>query len=193
MTVTGRFAPSPSGRIHLGNILCSLLAWLSARQKGGRVILRIEDLDTARCPRRYGEQMCRDLQWLGLEWDEGPVTGGPHAPYEQSLRTERYQAALERLENMGLVYPCFCTRAELHAASAPHREDGQVLYPGTCRALTPEQAAEKARRTGRSPALRLRVPEEEIGFTDGHMGSYRENLARDCGDFLLRRSDGLCA
>ena len=193
MTVTGRFAPSPSGRIHLGNILCSLLAWLSARQKGGRVILRIEDLDTARCPRRYGGQMCRDLQWLGLEWDEGPVTGGPHAPYEQSLRTERYQAALERLENMGLVYPCFCTRAELHAASAPHREDGQVLYPGTCRALTPEQAAEKARRTGRSPALRLRVPEEEIGFTDGHMGSYRENLARDCGGFLLRRSDGMFA
>ena len=193
MTVTGRFAPSPSGRIHLGNILCCLLAWLSARQKGGRVILRIEDLDTARCPRRYGEQMCRDIQWLGLDWDEGPVIGGPSGPYEQSRRTALYQAALERLEAQGLVYPCFCTRAELHAASAPHREDGQVVYPGTCRGLTAEQAAERARRTGRAPALRLRVPEEEITFIDGHMGEYGEWLPEDCGDFLLRRSDGMFA
>ena len=193
MTATGRFAPSPSGRIHLGNILCCLLAWLSARKKGGRVILRIEDLDTARCPRQYGEQMCRDIRWLGLNWDEGPDVGGPHAPYTQSDRTALYQAALERLEGQGLVYPCFCTRAQLHAASAPHREDGQVIYPGTCRHLTAEEAAEKARRTGRSPALRLRVPEEEIAFTDGHMGEYREFLARDCGDFLLRRSDGMFA
>lgn len=193
MAVTGRFAPSPSGRIHLGNILCCLLAWLSARQKGGRVILRIEDLDTARCPRRYGEQMCRDIQWLGLDWDEGPVIGGPSGPYEQSRRTALYQAALERLEAQGLVYPCFCTRAELHAASAPHREDGQVVYPGTCRGLTAEQAAERARRTGRAPAPRLRVPEEEITFIDGHMGEYGEWLPEDCGDFLLRRSDGMFA
>ena len=193
MAVTGRFAPSPSGRIHLGNILCCLLAWLSARQKGGRVILRIEDLDIARCPRRYGEQMCRDIQWLGLDWDEGPVIGGPSGPYEQSRRTALYQAALRRLEAQGLVYPCFCTRAELHAASAPHREDGQVVYPGTCRGLTAEQAAERARRTGRAPALRLQVPEEEITFTDGHMGEYREWLPADCGDFLLRRSDGIFA
>ena len=193
MAVTGRFAPSPSGRIHLGNILCCLLAWLSARQKGGRVILRIEDLDIARCPRRYGEQMCRDIQWLGLDWDEGPVIGGPSGPYEQSRRTALYQAALRRLEAQGLVYPCFCTRAELHAASAPHREDGQVVYPGTCRGLTAEQAAERARRTGRAPALRLWVPEEEITFTDGHMGVYREWLPADCGDFLLRRSDGIFA
>ena len=193
MAVTGRFAPSPSGRIHLGNILCCLLAWLSARQKGGRVILRIEDLDTARCPRRYGEQMCRDIQWLGLDWDEGPVIGGPSGPYEQSRRTALYQAALERLEAQGLVYPCFCTRAELHAASAPHREDGQVVYPGTCRGLTAEQATERARRTGRAPALRLRVPEEEITFIDGHMGEYGEWLPADCGDFLLRRSDGIFA
>ena len=193
MAVTGRFAPSPSGRIHLGNILCCLLAWLSARQKGGRVILRIEDLDIARCPRRYGEQMCRDIQWLGLDWDEGPVIGGPSGPYEQSRRTALYQAALRRLEAQGLVYPCFCTRAELHAASAPHREDGQVVYPGTCRGLTAEQAAERARRTGRAPALRLWVPEEEIPFTDGPMGEYREWLPADCGDFLLRRSDGIFA
>jgi len=191
MQTVGRFAPSPSGRIHLGNILCSLLAWLSARQKDGRVVLRIEDLDTARCPRRYGQQMAADLQWLGLTWDEGPLTGGPDGPYEQSLRTELYAEALKKLEEKGLVYPCFCTRAELHAASAPHREDGQVIYAGTCRNLTAEQAKEKARH--RAPALRLMVPDEEWGFVDGHMGPYSENLARDCGDFLLRRSDGMFA
>ena len=191
MQTVGRFAPSPSGRIHLGNILCSLLSWLSARQKGGRVVLRIEDLDTARCPRRYAEQMAADLRWLGLTWDEGPGVGGPNGPYEQSLRTALYEEALKKLEEKDLVYPCFCTRAELHAASAPHREDGQVLYAGTCRNLTPEQIAEK--RKNRAPALRLRVPDVDWGFTDGHMGPYRENLARDCGDFLLRRSDGMFA
>ena len=191
MPTVGRFAPSPSGRIHLGNIFCCLLAWLSARQKGGRVVLRIEDLDTARCPRRYAEQMVADLRWLGLTWDEGPEAGGPHGPYYQSERTARYQAALEQLAAQGLVYPCFCTRAERHPASAPHREDGQAVYPGTCRNLTPVQIEE--RRRTRSPALRLRVPEEDWGFTDGHLGAYRENLARDCGDFLLRRSDGLFA
>ncbi len=187
----GRFAPSPSGRIHLGNILCCLLAWLSARQKGGKVILRIEDLDTARCPRKYAVQMLEDLRWLGLTWDEGPEIGGPDGPYFQSERTALYQAALEKLAAQGLVYPCFCTRAELHAASAPHREDGQTIYPGTCRHLTAEAATERART--RRPALRLRVPEETWGFTDGHMGSYHEDLTRDCGDFLLRRSDGLFA
>ena len=190
MTV-GRFAPSPSGRIHLGNILCCLLAWLSARRKGGRVVLRIEDLDTARCPRRYAEQTIEDLRWLGLDWDEGPGAAEPDAPYFQSQRTALYQAALETLEAQGLVYPCFCTRAELHAASAPHREDGQTIYAGTCRDLTPAQRAERAER--RAPALRLKVPDREIHFTDGHMGAYAENLARDCGDFVLRRSDGMFA
>ena len=191
MTPVGRFAPSPSGRIHLGNILCCLLAWLSVRQKDGRVLLRIEDLDTARCPRRYSRQMLEDLHWLGLDWDEGPEAGGPQESYYQSERTAVYETALRRLEQQGLVYPCFCTRAELHAASAPHREDGQVLYAGTCRDLTKEQAAEKQKL--RAPALRLRVPEEDWSFTDGHMGFYQENLARDCGDFLLRRSDGMFA
>ena len=137
--------------------------------------------------------MIEDLRWLGLLWDEGPDVGGPDGPYFQSERTALYQAALERLEEQGLVYPCFCTRAELHAASAPHREDGQVIYPGTCRDLTPAQAAAKARESGRSPALRNRVPDRETAFTDGHMGRYEENLARDCGDFLLRRSDGMFA
>lgn len=185
----GRFAPSPSGRIHLGNIFCCLLAWLSVRQKGGRVVLRIEDLDTARCPQRYSEQMIADLRWLGLDWDEGPIAGGPDTPYFQSQRTVLYQDALERLQKQGLVYPCFCTRAELHAASAPHREDGLTVYPGTCRGLSPAERAAKRR----PPALRLQVPAEEWSFRDGHMGSYRQRLDRDCGDFLLRRSDGMFA
>ena len=184
MACLGRFAPSPSGRIHLGNILCCLLAWLSARQKGGAVLLRIEDLDTARCPRRYADQMEEDLQWLGLHWDVGPGKEGPDG-------TAIYQAALEKLEEMRLVYPCFCTRAELHAASAPHRSDGQAVYPGTCRHLTPPEVAERAKT--RAPALRLRVPEEEIVFRDGHMGLQRQRLDTECGDFLLRRSDGLFA
>ena len=191
METVGRFAPSPSGRIHLGNILCALLVWLSARQKGGRVVLRIEDLDTARCPRRYARQMEEDLQWLGLDWDEGPGVGGLHGSYYQSERTALYQSALDSLTARGLVYPCFCTRAELHAASAPHREDGQVVYGGACRHLTAEEVTQRAKK--RAPALRLRVPEERWGFTDGHMGFYEEDLARDCGDFLLRRSDGMFA
>ena len=191
MQIVGRFAPSPSGRIHLGNMFCSLLAWLSVRSKGGQMVLRIEDLDTARCPRRYVDQMEDDLRWLGLDWDIGPGAGGPDEPYYQSERTAIYQAAREKLEGMGLVYPCFCTRGELHAASAPHRSDGQVLYAGTCRNLTAEEAAERAAK--RSPALRLRVPDEVWEFTDGHMGVYAENLEKDCGDFLLRRSDGMFA
>ena len=188
MTV-GRFAPSPSGRIHMGNLLCCLLVWLSARQKDGKVVLRIEDLDTARCKRPYAEQMIDDLRWLGLDWDEGPGVGGKDEPYYQSERTALYEEALEKLRRKGLVYPCYCTRAELHAASAPHRSDGQVIYAGTCRHLGEEERAAK----DRPGAMRLLVPDEEWAFTDGHMGRYSENLARECGDFLLRRSDGMFA
>jgi glutamyl-tRNA synthetase len=177
--------------MHLGNLLCALLAWLSAKSAGGRLILRIEDLDTGRCRQSYARQLEEDLRWLGLSWDEGGSAGGPCAPYEQSRRTELYRQALEELERQGAVYPCFCTRAQLHAASAPHREDGLTVYPGTCRGLTGAEIAERSRQ--RAPALRLRVPEETVTFKDGHMGLCREELARDCGDFLLRRSDGLYA
>ena len=189
METTGRFAPSPSGRLHLGNLLCALLVWLSARQKGGRVLLRVEDLDTARCPRRYAAQMEADLRWLGLDWDIGPGKDGGTGPYEQSRRTAVYQAALEKLQGMGLVYPCFCTRAELHASSAPHREDGQVIYAGTCRNLTDAQRAAKTK----TPCWRVAVPDEDVSFTDGLQGAYTQNLARGCGDFIIRRADGVYA
>ena len=190
MTI-GRYAPSPSGRMHLGNLCCCLLAWLSAKSQGGRVVLRIEDLDQARCPRKFAELLQQDLDWLGLAADEGGDKGGPHGPYYQSERSGIYQQFYEILWKKGLVYPCFCSRSQLHAADAPHRSDGQVVYAGTCRNLTPEQVAERSRR--RPPAWRVKVPDETIGFTDGHLGYYQENLARDCGDFYLRRADGVFA
>lgn len=189
----GRYAPSPSGRMHLGNLCCCLLAWLSAKSKGGTVVLRIEDLDAARCPRRFAALLEQDLAWLGLSADAGadlpaPAPGGP---FYQSERAQIYQHYYNILAGRGLVYPCFCRRSQLHAASAPHRADGQVVYAGTCRALSAGQAALRART--RAPAWRVRVPEEDIGFTDGHLGYYEENLARDCGDFYLRRADGVFA
>ena len=183
--ITGRYAPSPSGRMHLGNLLCCLLAWLSAKSRGGQVLLRIEDLDTQRCPRVYADAIMEDLAWLGLAAD------GPEPPVYQSERSEIYQQYYDILARRGLVYPCFCSRSQLHAASAPHRSDGQVIYAGTCRNLTPEQIAKKSRT--RAPAWRVQVPDETIAFTDGHMGPYAENLARDCGDFYLRRADGVFA
>ena len=189
--VVGRFAPSPSGRLHLGNLACSLLAWLSAKSQGGRIVLRIEDLDAERCPRIYADLLEQDLAWLGLVWDEGGSTGGPHGPYYQSECADIYTGQYKKLEAQGLVYPCFCSRAQLHAASAPHTSDGNVIYPGTCRDLTAAQIAEKRKK--KAPAYRVRVPDEEITFLDGCMGPHTENLLRDCGDFYLRRADGMFA
>ena len=178
---TGRFAPTPSGRLHLGNILCAMLAYLSARSKGGRFLLRIEDVDIPRCPRRLAQQCIDDLTWLGFTWDE--------APLYQSDRGDVYAAALDRLAEGGHTYPCFCTRAQLMSLAAPNLGDTQVIYQRTCAHLSPEEAAEKAKT--RAPAIRLRVPDEDVSFTDGLFGPQTENLARDCGDFILRRSDGL--
>lgn len=190
--VKGRFAPSPSGRMHLGNLFSSLLAWLSARSAGGSVVLRIEDLDTERCPSTYSRRLADDLRWLGLYWDEGYEVGGPDGPYEQSRRTERYDAALRTLEEQGLVYPCYCSRAERLAASAPHRSDGVNAYDGKCRALTAADR-EKLERAGRRFAWRMAVPDRAVGFTDGNMGYFEENLAYGYGDFIVRRSDGVYA
>ncbi len=190
-TLRGRFAPSPSGRMHLGNLFSALLAWLSVRAAGGVMVLRMEDLDPDRCRAEYAEQMADDLRWLGLDWDEGYGVGGPYGPYSQSRRTGRYASAFQALEEQGLVYPCFCTRAERLAASAPHRSDGQAVYDGRCRNLTEEERTVLAR--SRRPAWRVRVPDREVSFTDGLQGPYGENLLRDCGDFILRRSDGVYA
>lgn len=187
----GRFAPTPSGYLHLGNLFCSLIAWLAAKSRGGEMILRNEDLDVERSRKEYALQAQRDLDALGLFWDQGGDKGGPHSPYDQSQRFPFYRSQLEKLEAQGRVYPCFCSRAQLHAASAPHASDGELLYNGACRDLTPEQVAEKSR--ARSPALRLRVPEETIAFTDLHYGPQAQHLPTGCGDFILRRSDGVYA
>ena len=145
--------------MHLGNLMCCLLAWLSAKSKGGQVLLRIEDLDTQRCPRVFADAIIDDLAWLGLAAD------GPQLPVYQSERAEIYQRYYDILDRRGLVYPCFCSRSQLHAASAPHRSDGQVVYAGTCRGLTPAEVAERCKV--RAPAWRVQVPDEVIAFEDG--------------------------
>lgn len=175
--VVGRFAPSPSGRMHLGNVFTALLAWLSVHSKGGSLLLRIEDLDPDRSKAEFIDAIYDDLHWLGLDWDaEMPL---------QSTRDTVYRRAFERLP----VYPCYCSRNELHAASAPHASDGRLIYAGTCRNLT---QAQRARQT-RPPAWRVRVSEETVSFRDGVFGTVRQNLATECGDFILRRSDGVYA
>ena len=189
--VVGRFAPTPSGQLHLGNLFCSLIAWLAAKSQGGKILLRSEDLDVERSRPEYALQAQRDLEALGLFWDEGGDRSGPHAPYDQSQRFPFYRTQLERLESQRLVYPCFCSRAQLHAASAPHASDGETIYAGTCRGLSPQEAAERSKT--RAPALRLRVPEETIAFTDLHYGPQQQYLPTGCGDFILRRSDGVYA
>lgn len=188
----GRFAPSPSGRMHLGNLFCALIAWLSVRQQGGVMLLRVEDLDPARCRREYQRQLEDDLRWLGLDWDEGGLDAeGPHAPYCQSERTAIYQQSAEHFEQAGLLYPCFCSRDELHAAAAPHRGEQTLLYSRRCLFLTEEERLALSPR--RAPALRIRVPDEVFSFEDGCRGSYFSNLEQSCGDFIIRRSDGVFA
>ena len=153
------------------------------------MVLRIEDLDTARCKEEYTEQLLDDLRFLGLDYDEGEGVGGPCGPYRQSERQDIYREALSFLTEKQLVYPCYCSRDELHAPSAPHASDGRVLYSGTCRDLTTEQRAAKTR----SPAYRLKAKDDDVVFTDGHYGPQRMNVREEWGDFLIRRSDGMFA
>lgn len=177
----GRFAPSPSGRMHLGNALSAMLAWLSAKHQGGEILLRIEDLDPARSKAEYAQGIMDDFRWLGLLWDRRAT--------DQSKRGEAYAAALRQLGQMNLIYPCYCSRDQLHAASAPHASDGRVIYAGTCRNLTPEQRAVMTKK----PSLRIRLPDREISFRDGLQGNVTMNLQREFGDIILRRADGVAA
>lgn len=185
----GRFAPSPSGYMHMGNLLAMLLAWLDCRAHGGRMVLRMEDLDPVRTSPAYARAIAEDLRWLGLDWDEGY----PDPEYSQSGRTALYEDAFRTLEAKGLVYPCWCSRAQrLAAANAPH--PGEAVHDPRCRCayLTDgEKAALLA--AGRKPAWKVRVPDETVTVTDGHYGTYSQNLARDGGDFIIRRADGVYA
>lgn len=177
----GRLAPSPTGRLHLGHARTFLLAWWHARARGGRVHLRLEDLDRARVKPGMTEDCLRDLEWLGLDWD------GP--PCVQSADTSASSAALERLLASGQAYLCACSRADIaRALSAPHASDGELRYPGTCRTRALRASAD-------APALavRLRVPDGEIELEDGVAGRFRADVQREVGDFLLARRDGCFA
>ena len=174
----GRFAPTPSGRMHLGNVFAALVAWLAVRSQDGTMVLRMEDLDRQRTKAEYAEVLRNDLQWLGLTYDlETPP---------QSTRSAIYEQYFDLLREKELLYPCYCTRAQLHSVNAPHQSDGTYVYPGTCRHLTAaqQQAMDKV------PSWRLQVPDRDYTVTDRIQGIYRENLLHDCGDFLVRRADG---
>lgn len=181
----GRFAPSPSGEMHMGNAWTALLAWLQIRSLAGTMVLRIEDLDPDRSKHAFIQQLMLDLKWLGLDWDEGPDVGGPFAPYCQGKRRDLYENALRKLANTGLLYACYCSRAELRsAAQAPH--GGENVYPGTCRSRGKEIKGQQA-------ALRLDVPSRTIEFNDLCKGSYVQDMALEAGDFIVRRADGVHA
>ena len=207
MTI-GRFAPSPTGRMHLGNIFGALLSWLSAKSSGGRWLLRIEDLDPQRCRREYGELLMDDLHWLGLEWDGTPIY--------QSSRTDIYSAYLERLCKQGMVYECHRTRADLLSTMAPHESDGRVVVHRDSPTQSPTQSPNPALHLGRenypgktglsgtagnsgetgaaSPgALRVEVPHKKVSITDGHYGPLTVDLYEQVGDFVVRRKDGAYA
>ncbi len=184
----GRFAPSPTGRLHLGNARTALLGWLWARSEGGQFLLRIEDLDRQRCRPQFLDDLYRDLEYLGLDWDE--------TPWVQSERTDVYDAALDRLRAQGLVYPCWCSRAEvLRAASAPHGpSDEGPRYPETCARLTPaEEAARAKSAAGRTASLRFRPSPGEVCFEDVLHGRICQDVHAEVGDFTVRRADGVAS
>ena len=172
----GRFAPTPSGRMHLGNVFAALIAWLSVRSRDGEMVLRMEDLDTQRTSAEFAETLRQDLRWLGLDYDREQVP--------QSLRSTAYDGYFEILKDKGLLYPCYCTRSQLHGVNAPHLSDGTYVYPGTCRNLTEPPK-------NRLPSWRVMVPDKLWTVEDKIQGHYELNLATDCGDMVVRRADGV--
>ena len=188
---TGRLAPSPTGGLHLGNARTFLLAWLLARKAQGRMIFRMEDLDSTRARAEAASLALQDLHWLGLTWDEGPDCGGPHQPYVQSERSGIYQAALDRLIATNHVYPCTCTRADVQrAASAPHAEDEPPAYPGTC-AHRPASQWVELQNENRAFAWRFRAAGQEVAWFDHVRGPQQHQLDRIGGDFIVARSGGV--
>lgn len=188
MPVRGRFAPSPSGRLHIGNMLSSLLAWLDVRSRGGEMLFRLEDLDPERSWEDCALMMADDLRWLGLDWDLGwPMD----QDCRQGRRTAEYESAFAQLGEAGLLYRCWCSRAERLAASAPHPGEEN---PGSCRCRSlPEGEIAALERRSRRAAFKVITPDADVTVEDGHYGTYTENLARGGGDFIVRRSDGVFA
>ena len=185
----GRLAPSPTGYLHLGHARTFWIAQERARAEGGTLILRNEDLDSARCRPEFAAAMIDDLRWFGLHWIEGPDLGGPFGPYSQSARMSHYAAAFERLRAAGAIYPCTCSRQDvLRALSAPHAGEDEPIYPGTCRGRC--AAAASTPRAGVS--WRFRVPDgDSISFTDGAEGTQCQTAGKSFGDFLIWRKDDL--
>lgn len=188
--VCGRFAPSPTGRMHLGNIYTAVMSCYYARKNGGRWILRIEDLDPQRSHNEYADLIIDDLEWLGLRPD--------NEPYYQSQRHQIYADALHTLTHLGLIYPCRCTRADIMATQAPHQNDGHIVYAGTCRPNQPIFDADTPHET-----LRMLVPpyptyihinvDAVQHFVDRNFGEQHVDLAKTCGDFIVRRRDNAWA
>jgi glutamyl-tRNA synthetase len=203
----GRLAPSPTGYLHLGHARTFWMAQQRARENGGTLILRNEDLDSTRFKMEFVPAMIEDLRWFGFEWQEGPDCGGPFAPYNQSERMSVYRATLEKLRAGGFIYPCTCSRKDIRlAASAPHAEDEEVIYSGTCRNksdkrqvtsdMNPALAALSpvTRHVSRPASWRFRVPDgETVSFVDGNCGEQRFVAGRDFGDFVVWRGDGVPA
>jgi glutamyl-tRNA synthetase len=183
----GRLAPSPTGLLHLGHARTFWQAYERVHHHEGKLILRNEDLDRSRWRPEFVAAMIEDLHWLGIEWNEGPDCGGPFAPYNQSERMPMYRAALAKLQELQLIYPCNCSRKDIqHAVSAPNVGDEEPVYPGTCRS---QSAAELDKF-----AWRFRVPEgEAVVFIDGKLGPQRFVAGRDFGDFIVWRQDDLPA
>lgn len=179
MKPVGRFAPTPSGRMHLGNVFAGLLAWLSVKSRDGEMVLRMEDLDTQRTSAQFAQTLREDLTWLGLTWDRETLP--------QSQRSDVYDRYFCMLEEKNLLYPCYCTRSQLHSVNAPHLSDGTYVYPGTCRDLTDAQRASFDRK----PAWRVKVPDRLWEVEDQVQGHYTLNLATECGDMVVRRADGI--
>lgn len=191
----GRLAPSPTGAQHVGNARTYLQAWLSIRSRGGGVILRMEDIDSPRVKRGAAEQAIDDLRWLGLDWDEGPDIGGPHAPYVQTQRIGLYHEALEQLKLAERVYPCTCTRSDVEAAaSAPHVAQEGPIYPGTCAFRSASDAGTLARCANEGKpcafAWRFRTTSRPLQFNDLVTGPRSCNIAKDLGDFVIAKADG---
>jgi glutamyl-tRNA synthetase len=196
----GRLAPSPTGALHLGNARTFLIAWLSARSRGGTLVLRMEDLDHPKVKPGAAEAALADLRWLGLDWDEGPDVGGPCAPYVQTARLPLYARALARLRDAGLVYPCVCTRRDVEQGqSAPHADEAITRYDGACRGrfASYEAACQWRRAHLPGPAAAPLAPAQlpawrfhatgETGFEDGFHGPQRAETAGSEGDFVIAR------
>ena len=188
----GRFAPSPTGYIHLGNVWIALLSYISTRQQKGTYVVRMEDIDLQRSKRELGEALLDDLEWLGFEWDEGPRIGGSESTYWQSERQEYYANILECLALEKLIYPCFCNRTRLQSiASAPHVGEVVHRYDGHCRHIDEEEV--KTLFAEKDPSLRLSIDSCDIEFTDRWQGVQHIHLEGELDDYVLRRGDGIYA